>query len=92
MTKLVRTGVHMNPENCEVLSTDESTRVALEQIRNGNYDVDNAEVLLVSFADTLELMKLVLKNSNIDPTSLFTVLQGLSEQHGTFDQKIAIQE
>lgn len=90
--KLIRSGVGINPENCEVLSTDEATRVAIQQIQNIQYDVDDAESILLSFADMLELMKLVLKNSNIDPDNLFLAAQAVREQRGNFDQKIAIQE
>lgn len=89
---LIRSGVGMNPESCEVLSTDEATFVALEQIRMLAIDVDNAEELVVSFADILELMRLVLKNKNIDPVNLFSAIEQLKAVQGTFDQKIAIQE
>lgn len=85
----------MNPEGCVVLSTDEATKVALEQIKvltDSILNEDDGLKNVVAFADIMELIHLVFKNKNIDPNHLFSALEELKNTQGTFDQKIAIQE
>lgn len=72
----------------EVISSTESTKVALEQIADiavQSADENDSTHLIEGFADILALMHSVMKNKNINPDHLFSTVTELQQSKGTFD-------